>query len=140
MLVPAFLSVIITICNGSVGRLYNNNYKNNNQKKKKKKKNTYTQKIPFIVILVETAGHIPGAKNLPISKLVDNSERGVLQPVDKLKQCKLELEHDKTNKMACAPSEDSDQPGHSPSLIRIFAVRMKKPGVLSYPLSAQRRF
>ena len=25
--------------------------------------------------------------------------------------------HDKTNKMACAPSEDSDQPGHPPSLI-----------------------
>ena len=26
----------------------------------------------------------------------------------------------------CAPSEDSDQPGHLPSLIRVFAVRMKK--------------
>ena len=47
--------------------------------------------------------------------------------------------HDKTNKMACAPSEDSDQPGHLPSLIRVFAVRMKKAWVLSYPLSAQRR-
>ena len=46
--------------------------------------------------------------------------------------------HDKTNKMACAPSEDSDQPGHPPSLIRVFAVRMKKAWVLSYPLSAQR--
>ena len=32
-----------------------------------------------------------------------------------------ELRHDKTNKMACAPSEDSDQPGHPPSLIRVFA-------------------
>ena len=51
----------------------------------------------------------------------------------------VEPPHDKTNKMACAPSEDSDQPGHPPSLIRIFAVRMKKPWVLSYPLSAQRR-
>ena len=30
--------------------------------------------------------------------------------------------HYKTNKMACAPSEDSDQPGHPPSLIRVFAV------------------
>ena len=30
-----------------------------------------------------------------------------------------------TNKMACAPSEDSDQPGHPPSLIRDFAVRSK---------------
>ena len=25
--------------------------------------------------------------------------------------------HDKINKIACAPSEDSDQPGHPPSLI-----------------------
>ena len=40
----------------------------------------------------------------------------------------------------CAPSEDSDQPGHPPSLIRVFAVRMKKAWVLSYPLSAQPRF
>ena len=31
--------------------------------------------------------------------------------------------HDKTNKMICAPSGDSDQPGHPPSLIRVFAVR-----------------
>ena len=31
-----------------------------------------------------------------------------------------------------APSEDSDQPGHPPSLIRVFAVRMN-------PMSAQRR-
>ena len=37
----------------------------------------------------------------------------------------------------CVPSEDSDQPGHPPSLIRIFAVRMKKAWVISYPLSAQ---
>ena len=46
---------------------------------------------------------------------------------------------DKINKMACAPSEDSDQPGHPPSLIRVFAVLMKKAWVLSYPLSTQRR-
>ena len=39
----------------------------------------------------------------------------------------------------CAPSEDSNQPRHQPSLIRVFAVRMKKAWVLSYPLSAQRR-
>ena len=38
-----------------------------------------------------------------------------------------------------APSEDSDQPWHPPSLIRVFAVRMKKGWFLSYPLSAQRR-
>ena len=39
----------------------------------------------------------------------------------------------------CAPSEDSDQPGHPPSLIRVLAVHMKKPCVLNYPLSTQRR-
>ena len=39
----------------------------------------------------------------------------------------------------CAPSEDSAQPGHPPNMIRVFAVRMKKPWVLSYYLSAQRR-
>ena len=31
--------------------------------------------------------------------------------------------HDKTNIMTCAPSEDSDQLVHPPSLIRVFAVR-----------------
>ena len=50
-----------------------------------------------------------------------------------------ELPHDKTSKMTYAPSEDSDQPRHPPSLIRVFAVRMKKAWVLIYPLSAQQR-
>ena len=35
-----------------------------------------------------------------------------------------------------ALSEDSDQPGHPPGLIRVFTVRMKKDWILSYPLSA----
>ena len=39
---------------------------------------------------------------------------------------KYEPAHDKTNKMACAPNEDSDQPRHTPSLTRVVAVRMKK--------------
>ena len=43
--------------------------------------------------------------------------------------------HDKTNKMACAPSEDSDRPRHPPSLVRVFTVRMQKAWVFSYPLS-----
>ena len=50
----------------------------------------------------------------------------------------IESQHDKTNKMTCAPSEDTDQPGQPPSLIRVFTVRMKKPWVLSCPMSAQR--
>ena len=40
---------------------------------------------------------------------------------------------DKTNKVACAFSEDSDQPGHPPSLIRVFAGAhwvAKDPGFL----------
>ena len=49
----------------------------------------------------------------------------------------FEPQHNKTNKMVFAPSEDSDQPGFPPSLIRVFAVRMEKALVLSYPLSAQ---
>ena len=53
--------------------------------------------------------------------------------------CSNEPPHDKTNKIACAPSEDSDQPRHPPSLIRVFAVRMKEAWFLIYPLSAQRR-
>ena len=35
----------------------------------------------------------------------------------------IEPQHDTINEMACAPSEDSDQPGHPPSLIRVIAVR-----------------
>ena len=56
-----------------------------------------------------------------------------------LEQNMTEPPCDKTNKMACEPSDDSDQPGHPPSLNRVFSVRMKKAWVLSYPLSAQRR-
>ena len=43
---------------------------------------------------------------------------------------------DKINKMTCAPSEDSDRPGHLPSLLRVFHVRMKKKLALKYLLSA----
>ena len=39
----------------------------------------------------------------------------------------------------CAPSEASNQPGHPPSLIRVFTVHMTKAWVLSYPMSAHRR-
>ena len=49
----------------------------------------------------------------------------------------IEPQHDKINKMTWAPSKNSDQPGHLPSLI--FAVRIKEACILSYPLNAQRR-
>ena len=45
---------------------------------------------------------------------------------------KIEPRHDKINKMICTPSEDSDQHGHSPSLIRVCAVRLKQNWVLRY--------
>ena len=48
----------------------------------------------------------------------------------------FEPPHDKTNKVACAPIKDSDQPGHPTSLIRVFTVHIEKHWVLSYPLSA----
>ena len=41
--------------------------------------------------------------------------------------------------MTFATSKDSDQPRHSPSLIRVFTVRMKTHWVLRYPLSTLRR-
>ena len=72
--------------------------------------------------------------------------------VERLESCSIYLEaafiseefciktfeppHDKTNKMACAPSEDSDQPGHPPSLISVVSVRIKKACALSYQLGA----
>ena len=60
--------------------------------------------------------------------LSNGCNRGVFEPP-----------HVKTNKMTFAPSEDSDQPGHPPSRIRVFAIRKKKHWILSYPLSAVRR-
>ena len=50
------------------------------------------------------------------------------------------LSHDMTKptKWVCAQWRLRSA-GHPPSLIRVFAVHMKKAGVLSYPLSAQRR-
>ena len=39
-------------------------------------------------------------------------------------------QYDKTHKITCAPSEDSDQPAHVRSLIRCFAVRLENAQVL----------
>ena len=39
----------------------------------------------------------------------------------------------------CVPSEDTDQPGHPPSLVRVFTVHMKEASILSYPSSAEQR-
>ena len=46
----------------------------------------------------------------------------------------------KPTKWCARPAKTpEDQPWHPPGLIRVFAVRLKKTWVLSYPLSAQRR-
>ena len=41
--------------------------------------------------------------------------------------------HDKINKMICAPNENPGQSGHPPSLIRVFAVRIKNHWVFWLP-------
>ena len=53
--------------------------------------------------------------------------------IEVMKDCKTSINslinepaHDKTNKMACPSSKVSDQPEHPFSLIRVFAVRIKK--------------
>ena len=48
-----------------------------------------------------------------------------------------ELQNDKPYKMICAPSEDSDQPGHLPSLIRVFSVPLGKQSSLFCLAAAQ---
>ena len=47
--------------------------------------------------------------------------------------------HDKTNNITFAPSEDFDQPGHPPSLIRIFAVCIMGNEGPNASLGGQRR-
>ena len=59
--------------------------------------------------------------------------------INRFQQNIFEPPYDKTNKMTCAHNENTDQPGHPPSLIRGFAAPVKKHWVLRYPLSAQRR-
>ena len=50
-----------------------------------------------------------------------------------------EPHHYKTNKMILATSEDSDQPGYPPSLIRVFAVHSMGSGGPSVSSCGQRR-
>ena len=52
--------------------------------------------------------------------------RFIVAVIRKLEQCDFNIyvplcepPHDKSSKMACAPSEDTDQPGHPPSLISL---------------------
>ena len=49
----------------------------------------------------------------------------------------LEPPHDKTNKMACVPSEESDKPRHLPSLISLAVCMGGCPGWSESSLGAQ---
>ena len=55
--------------------------------------------------------------------MVKKQMRFMLPDASLLQIILFEPAPDKTDKMACAPREDSDQSGHAPSLIRVFAVR-----------------
>ena len=50
----------------------------------------------------------------------------------------IEPRHDKTNKVSVRPAKTQISLGIHP-VWSVFAVRMKKPWVLTYPMSAQRR-
>ena len=50
-----------------------------------------------------------------------------------------ELKREKTYLLTCASNEDSNQPAHPRSLIRVFIVRMRKLFILGYPKWAQWR-
>ena len=63
---------------------------------------------PYFTLHIQTDRAIwPGSTLLDIQPVLLN-----ISP-------KFQPLHDKTNKMVCAPSKDSDQPGHSPSLISL---------------------
>ena len=53
---------------------------------------------------------------------------------------KYRPQREKTYFLTCAPNEDSNQPAHLRSLIRVFVFRMKKLCILGYPKSAHWRF
>ena len=63
----------------------------------------------------------------------------LIQKENGTKQDQMSRLMTKPNEIPCQPSEDTDQPGHPPSLIGVFAVRIKNAWILHYPLSAQWR-
>ena len=63
-------------------------------------------------------------------KLYCNIKSGILRKINN-EVLLYEPPRDKTNKTACALSEDSDQPGHPPSLIRVMLSAWRKLGSLA---------
>ena len=74
---------------------------------------------------------------LHVRALVKSCGATLLSLKAKLKRS--EPPHDKTNKMICVPSEDSDQPGHPSSLIRVFTVCSMGSGWPNVSSCGQRR-
>ena len=74
---------------------------------------------------------LEGGCFIPTSKILVRTLRGLRSLIVSWES--FEPRHDKTNKMAVCPVKTQT------SLIRVFAIRMKKAWVLSYPLSAQLR-
>ena len=83
----------------------------------KKKKNS--PPVPHLLQAQQTPA-------LPYATVVGRPALEATQQLSTPQPPKFEPPHDKTNKMTFAPSEDSDEPGHPPSLNRVFALRMKK--------------
>ena len=50
----------------------------------------------------------------------------------------FEPQREKTYLVTCGPNEDSNQPAHPRSLIRVFVVRLKKLCILGYPKCAMK--
>ena len=69
---------------------------------------------------------ICGASNCPVDRMEDYktlADMKITHATDVVPNRMVnEPEHDKTYKMACVPSEDSDQPVHLPSLISLLCV------------------
>ena len=90
----------------------------------------------FILIHRETTYYVTGS--LINNSIVNCCISEINKDIHVSVSCLLnEPPHVKTSKMTCVPSEDSDQPGHPQSLIRVFAVHVKKHWTLNYLLSAQ---
>ena len=105
------------------------------------KKNVYLHWYPWLLMKLSQqtlAQTVPVAVPVAVTPVSIGTGWDLLvgSYLERHNELPYEPPHDKTNKMTCAPSADSDQPGHPPSLIRVFAVRMKKAWPLSYPLSA----
>ena len=63
--------------------------------------------------------------NIKMPKNIHSSVYFSKHDIITLKIRLIEPLHDKTSDLDFASSEDPDQPGHPPTLIRVFTVRMK---------------